>query len=137
MEKDKRYIFFLLLFVNIAILMMPVVPHHHHSNGLICMKSDLATDHCCTCPQSHHSHQDSCCSTDCITHFDSRIPSFEIDSSPNYVFVATLFTNLIIENLFRPRERRIRNAYVYRESLHGTNISRAFGLRAPPRFFNA
>ena len=33
---------------------------------------------------------------------------------------------------FLYRERRIKNYYVYRDSLHGTDIHRATPLRAPP-----
>ena len=44
-------------------------------------------------------------------------------------------TDFIIENLLRPQERQLTNEYVYRESLHGTNITRAFALRAPPYVF--
>ncbi|MFK2789638.1 DUF6769 family protein [Bacteroides fragilis] len=44
----------------------------------------------------------------------------------------SLVADLRIENLFRPQERRIKNYYAYRESLHGTAVNRAFGLRAPP-----
>ncbi len=137
MRKDKHYIFFFLLFVNILMLMTPVIPHHHHSNGLICMKPDIPQETCCS-HHNHHSHSaDTGCDAGCVTHFDSRIPSLEIDSSPNYVFVATLFTSVIIESLLRPKEKRIGREYIYQESLHGTNISRAFGLRAPPYPFTA
>lgn len=136
MRKDKRCIFFFLLFVNILMLMTPVIPHHHHSNGSICMKPDIPQETCCS--HHHHSHStDTGCDAGCVTHFDSRIPSLEIDSSPNYVFVTTLFPPFIIENLLRPKEKRIGHEYIYQESLHGTNISRAFGLRAPPYLFTA
>ena len=50
----------------------------------------------------------------------------------DYVFIATLFTDGIIEHLLKPQERRVKNYYVYRDSLHGTNIPRTTSLRAPP-----
>ena len=62
-----------------------------------------------------------------MTRFHSPIPSVHTDSGPNYVFVATLFTDMIIEHLLRPQ-----NYYIYRESLHGTKIPRTSSLRAPP-----
>ena len=63
---------------------------------------------------------------------NSPTPSVQADNNPHYLFTAILFTDFIIENLFRPQERRIKNYYAYRESLHGTAVNRAFGLRAPP-----
>lgn len=67
-----------------------------------------------------------------MTRFHSPIPSVHTDSGPNYVFVATLFTDTIIEHLLRPQERRVKNYYIYREFLHGTKIPRTSSLRAPP-----
>ena len=37
-----------------------------------------------------------------------------------------------VEHLLRPQERRVKNYYIYRESLHGTKIPRTSSLRAPP-----
>ena len=67
-----------------------------------------------------------------MTRFHSPSPSFHTDSGPDYVFIATLFTDGIIEHLLKPQERRVKNYYVYRDSLHGTNIPRTTSLRAPP-----
>ena len=67
-----------------------------------------------------------------MTRLNSPTPSVQADHSPHYLFTAILFTDLIIENLFKPQERRIKNYYAYRESLHSTVINCAFGLRAPP-----
>ena len=61
-----------------------------------------------------------------MTRFHSPIPSVHTDSGPNYVFIATLFTDVIIEHLLRPQERRVKNYYIYRESLHGTKIPPPF-----------
>lgn len=110
---------------------VPAIPHHHHANGLVCMKSDIPTNEQCP-THHHHADNDACCSDGCLTRFHSPTPSVQADNSPHYVFVATLFTDLIIENLFKPREKRVKNYYAYRETLHSTVLNRAWGLRAPP-----
>lgn len=121
----------MLFLINIVMLVAAVIPHHHHSDGIICMKHDLPVEHSCPI-HNHHSENDSCCDSECMTRFQSPIPSVQTDSGPDYVFIATLFTDVIIEHLLRPQEKRIKNFYVYRDSLHGTNIPRALSLRAPP-----
>lgn len=121
----------MLLFINIIMLVVAVIPHHHHPGGTICMKYDLPVEHACT-THNHHTENDSCCDSECMTRLHTPIPSLQTESGPDYVFITTLFTSVIIEHLFRPQEKRIKNCYVYRDSLHGTNIPRAFSLRAPP-----
>lgn len=131
MKRNKRLIVTLLLFINIIMLVAAVIPHHHHADGMICMKHDLPVDQPCT----HHHHDpqnDSCCSSECMTRFSSPVPNVHIDSEPNYLFIATLFTDVIIEHLLRPQERRVKNYYVFRNSLHSTEIPRTTSLRAPP-----
>lgn len=129
--KNKRYIVYLLFLISIVMLGVPAIPHHHHANGVICMKQDLpVNDQCPT--HHHHDGNDTCCSDGCLTRFDSPTPSIQVDNGPHYVFVATLFTDFMIENLFKPQEKRIKNYYAYRETLHGTVLNRASGLRAPP-----
>lgn len=132
-RKRKQCILALLLFVNIIMLVIPVLPHHHHPNGMICMKHDLPADN--DCPEHHHNHDsnDSCCKNECLTRFDSPRPSMHIDHGPQFILIAVLFTYDIIENLLQPQDKGLNLRYAfYRESLHGTNISRAFSLRAPP-----
>ena len=107
MKGKKRFIVTMLFIINIIMLVAAVIPHHHPAS-------------------------DSCCSSECMTRFHSPIPSVHTDSGPNYVFIATLFTDVIIEHLLRPQERRVKNYYIYRESLHGTKIPRTSSLRAPP-----
>lgn len=80
----------------------------------------------------HHPENDSCCSSECLTRFHSPIPSVQTDNGPDYVFIATLFTDVIIEHLLRPQEKRVKNYYIFRDSLHGTDTPRATSLRAPP-----
>lgn len=136
MKRKKGFIVTLLFFINIVMLVAAVIPHHHHPDGMICMKQDLPVEQ--SCPVHHHHHpvhhpeNDSCCNSECITRFHSPTPTIQTDSRPEYVFIATLFTDGIIEHLLRPQERRVKNYYVYRDSLHGTDIVRTASLRAPP-----
>ena len=133
MKGKKRIIVAMLFLINIIMLVAAVIPHHHHPNGMICMKQDLPVEQ--QCPMHPHQHQpesDPCCNSECLTHFQSPTPSIHTDNGPDYVFITTLFTNVIIEHLLRPQERRVRNYYVCRDSLHGTETPRATSLRAPP-----
>ncbi|WP_294476740.1 DUF6769 family protein [uncultured Bacteroides sp.] len=132
MKGKKRIIVTLLFFINIIMLVAAVIPHHHHPNGVICMKQDSPVEQQCPKHHHHHSANDSCCSRECMTRFYSPIPSVHTDSGPDYVFIATLFTDGIIEHLLKPREKRVKNYYIYRDSLHGTDTPRATSLRAPP-----
>lgn len=128
--KNKRHILYFLFLVSMIMLAVPAIPHHHHGNGVICMKHDVTPE--AECPTHHHSGNDNCCSDECLTRFDSPTPAGQADNGPQYIFVATLFTGFIIENLFKPQEQRIKNYYAYRESLHGTHVPRTNSLRAPP-----
>lgn len=128
--KSKRHIVYFLFLVSMIMLTVPAIPHHHHGNGVICMKHDVTPD--VTCPVHHHSGNDTCCSNGCLARFDSPTPAGQTHNGPQYVFIAILFTDFIIENLFKPQEQRIKNHYAYRESLHGTDIPRTNSLRAPP-----
>lgn len=156
MKGKKGFIVTLLFFINIIMLVAAVFPHHHHNNGVICMKQDLPVEQQCSnqdnpCSQPcnhpdhqpcnhhssnhypfHHPENDSCCSSECLTRFHSPIPSVQTDNGPDYVFIATLFTDVIIEHLLRPQEKRVKNYYIFRDSLHGTDTPRATSLRAPP-----
>lgn len=106
MKGKKRFIVTMLFFINIIMLVAAVIPHHHHPNGMICMKQDQPVEQ--QCPNHHHHPaSDSCCSSECMTRFHSP-SSVHTDSGPNYVFVATLFTDTIIEHLLRPQERRVK-----------------------------
>lgn len=107
MKGKKRIIVTLLFFINIIMLVAAVIPHHHHPNGMICMKQDLPVEQQCP-THHHHPGNDSCCSSECMTRFYSPTPSIHTDSGPDYVFIATLFTDVIIEHLLRPQEKRIK-----------------------------
>lgn len=143
MKGKKGFIVTLLFFINIIMLVAAVFPHHHHNNGVICMKQDLPVEQQCSNHQPcnhhssnhypfHHPENDSCCSSECLTRFHSPTPTVQTDNGPDYVFIATLFTDVIIEHLLRPQEKRVKNYYIFRDSLHGTDTPRATSLRAPP-----
>lgn len=131
--KKRRHIACLLLFISVVMLIVPVVPHHHHDDGSICMKSDLPAEGCC------HQHDDTCaehccCDTGCMTtHFFQQVPQSGGDNLlPDFVWVATLFTEPLLRLLLLPDVTDVRQKSVYLESLHGTFVTRAKGLRAPP-----
>ena len=128
--KQKRAIYLLLFLVSMVMLVMPVIPHHHHAKGVICLKGDLSSEQQCPI---HHQNEDACCDSGCMAHFDSSTPNAQTDSvHPQYVFVTTLFTNYLIETLLQPLESCIDRDAAYLERLHGANVLRVFGLRAPP-----
>ncbi|MBR8721470.1 hypothetical protein IX307_002688 [Bacteroides pyogenes] len=131
MIRRKRITVTILLIINIFMLVIPVIPHHHHPDKMICMKQDLSEVPGCPA-HHHHPGQDSCCDSECMTRFHSPTPARQANSGPHYLFVTTLFTHQIIERLFHPQEKQLKDYSVYRESLHGTNIARTFSLRAPP-----
>lgn len=134
--RKKRYIVYVLFVISIIMLTVPLIPHHHHADGLICMKQDTTQEAQCPTPVHHHENDDPCCNDKCPTRFSSPVPSMPTDFGPQHVFITTLFTDFIIESLLRPQERRLADEHVYRESLHGTNITRVFSLRAPPCTFS-
>ena len=129
--KTKRYIAYFLFFISMIMLIVPVIPHHHHEDGAICMKNDLPSDGC------HHQgpcNEHCCCDTGCMTtHFYQQTPSSDNSNlQPCFVWVHTLFSEPLLKLLTLPEETGIRQEFVYLESLHGTFITRATGLRAPP-----
>lgn len=130
--KTKRYIAYFLFFISMIMLIVPVIPHHHHEDGIICMKNDLPSDGCCQHqgPCSEHC----CCDTGCMTtHFFQQTPNSDNSNlHPCFVWVNKLFTEPLLKLLALPEETGIRQEFVYLESLHGTFITCATGLRAPP-----
>lgn len=131
--KRKKNITFVLIFISSIMLVIPVIPHHHHNNnGLICMKNDI-TANCCG--QQHTTDSEHCCcDTGCVTaHFfqQTHKPNNEWEH-PCFPLVITLFSEPILNLLLLPEGNRQKQEYIYLESLHGTYITRATGLRAPP-----
>lgn len=134
--RNKRYILSFLFFISILMLVMPVIPHHHHADGMVCMKKDMPTETECPAHNHHQQDNDACCNDECQARFHSPALMNHVDfGQPQHVFVAILFDDFIVHHLFKPQEQRIKRNYAYRENLHGTNITRAFGLRAPPYAF--
>lgn len=132
--KKKHAVTYLLLLVSLIMLAVPVVPHHHHaSNEQICMKNDVEAD--CAGHHSHHPpHEHCCCQTGCVTtHFVPRLPdSLAGQTDFILVWVAIVFHEFVFRQLTEADEQADKREPAYRESLHGTFIARATGLRAPP-----
>ena len=115
----KRYITFFFIFISMVMLVVPVIPHHHHNNGLICMKNDIT-------PNVRY--------PGCVTtHFFQQTPSSDNGwTHPDFPLVITLFSEPLLRLLVLPEESGQRQDCIYQESLHGTYLTRATGLRAPP-----
>ncbi|ADV45209.1 DUF6769 family protein [Bacteroides helcogenes] len=131
--KKKRYITHVLFFISMIMLTIPVIPHHHHADGLLCMKSDITED---CCEHRHNSASEHCCcGTGCVTtHFVQQSPNSSNSAwaHPNVPWVITLFFEPVFKLLVLPENDIKRQESIYLESLHGTFITRATGLRAPP-----
>ena len=132
--RTKRYITYFLFFISMIMLVVPVIPHHHHADGLICMKNDITKD-CCD-PSHSPNNEHCCCDTGCVTtQFVQQTPSTNnawthLDSQ----WIATLFIEPLSILLQLPEKNVIKQDCIYFESLHGTFITCAMGLRAPPCF---
>lgn len=117
-------------------LIVPLIPHHHHSNGIICMKDDIKDTECPYHHNHHHHNDDPCCTSDCMTNFESFVPAQQLDEvQPHYLYSIILFTEPLLRFVTQPEENSLLREHVYLESLHGTFITRAAGLRAPPYLF--
>lgn len=130
--RNKRYIAFFLILISIVMLMVPVIPHHHHSDGLICMKDDITSD---CCGQHHDAEcEHCCCDTGCVTtHFFQQTPTADNGwAHPDFPLIITLFSEAILKTLLLPERDIPKQEHIYQESLHGTYLTRATGLRAPP-----
>ena len=134
MKTKKRYIVYFLMFISMLMLVVPVIPHHHHSNGRICMKNDITPEKCCTNHQQHSCKDHCCCGTGCVTtHFFQRAPSSDDGlAGPDFPLVITLFSEPLLKLLTLPESNGYRQENIYQEKLHGTYLTRATGLRAPP-----
>ncbi|MEL5895223.1 DUF6769 family protein [Bacteroides sp. GD17] len=130
--KKRQYITLFLFFISLIMLVIPVIPHHHHADGLICMKNDVTTS---CCGHQHSNGGDHCCcDTGCMTtHFFQQTPtSNDVWLHPDTPWVVTLLFEPLSKLLILPEFDINRQDCVYLESLHGTFITRATGLRAPP-----
>ena len=139
--KPQRDITLLLLVISMLMPIIPVIPHHHHADGRICLKHDF-TETCCSThhhDEKHHSDdaaQEHRCNGDCVTmHFFEQTPGSneEIVSTPLPCEI-TLFFEPIAALLQQTDGEAVRPPLpYYKERLHGTQLMRAKGLRAPPR----
>lgn len=132
MKKEKRHIFYLLFFISIIMLVVPVIPHHHHANGAICMKQDAVPETQCPVHHQHHQDSDPCCDSECMAKLQSPVPTAQMDIIHPVQFAIILFHEPLFRLLILPQQQALRTESVYIESLHGTFITRATGLRAPP-----
>lgn len=133
MEKEKKYIVYLLFLVSIIMLAVPVFPHHHHADGLICMKNDVEP----SCCHTHHhpaGHPNCCHDKGCIaSHFVQRTPRTERQApAPRPVLLPASLIALIGQLSVSDDFYQTTSYSPYIESLHGDYIARASGLRAPP-----
>lgn len=135
--ENKWHIWSFLFVISIIMVTITAIPHHHHSDGMICMKDDIQETACPCSPESQHHHDDPCCTNECMASFNSPVPTAQNQEvQPHYLYAITLFTEPLLRLLTQPEEHIIRHYSVYIESLHGTFITRAAGLRAPPYFLS-
>ena len=142
--KNKRYIAAVLFFISILMPVIPVIPHHHHADGRFCMKNDIAADcSCCHHQGEPHQHdedgsgarQEHGCNEDCVTmHFFEQIPGSNEEITPTPLpCEITLLFKPITALLQQADDETVRPPLpYYKERLHGTQLMRAKGLRAPP-----
>ena len=134
--RNKRYIIYFMMIISMVMLVVPLIPHHHHSNGIICMKDDIKDTECPYHHNHHHHNDDPCCTDNCMANLESSVPAPQLDEvQPQYIYSITLFTEPLLRFITQSGERNVHRDYVYHESLHGTFITCAAGLRAPPYLF--
>ena len=115
MMKQKRYIVWILIVVNLIMLTAAVIPHHHHRE-ILCLQHDI--DNCKVC---------------CVTKAFCFVQQQNTNYSPvDYLPPVTLFTLADILNLLPPEEEIHIDSFAYIEFLHGTCLVSSSGLRAPP-----
>lgn len=128
----RRYITLLLLCISLLMLMVPVMPHHHHTGEAICVLNDLRCGGNLSHPASGHSH---CChNKGCITtHFFQRIPTIRqgLQSLEKQILTAG-FARFFTEPVPILVCSYSTQLPLYAESLYGTCVVQATGLRAPP-----
>ncbi len=120
MEKEKRYIVYLLFLVGIIMPVVPVFPHHHHAGGLICMKND-AVPGCC---------HDRGCIAGCFVQ-DTPRTGHRV-SVPNPVLLPVLPDTSIGQLHFSGGLCHLLPCPSCTEPLHDACANRVSGLRAPP-----
>ena len=127
----------IMLTAIIAIIVVPYIPHHHHQDSMH-FGFDLSEQTECIA----HSHEtganeDTCCHDDCLAKFDIQKPPQNFNCLPQLLVISSLFDDYLSKHLLNSSHNELSNEYHYLESLHGTNITRAFALRGPPCCFVA
>ena len=123
----------LLFLLCMLMLAVPVVPHHHHGTEAICLRNDLHT-HCAETTQHPGPHSHCCHDKGCVsTHFFQQAARKDSKSSlPRPSRMPDVLAAAICLLLSPECQEPVPACPPYLESLHGTYITRAFGLRAPP-----
>ena len=133
MPGQRSYVTVLLCMLSMLMMAVPVVPHHHHGNEAICMKNDF---HAGCAETAHHpgKHPGCCHDKGCpVTHFYQRTPRVERKIPASQPVPLPAFFLAYIRQLYADAGVPDQKDYSpYIESLHGTHIVRASGLRAPP-----
>jgi hypothetical protein len=130
MMRHKSFIlYFLFIVSSVAMVGVPAFPHHHHHDGTVCMKGDVGDD---CCEQEEQEKSGECTSSDgCIALDNSVTPSQhqELTVAPHAIilFMLPLHKLLLLADDFS-----LTYPSIYIESLHGTLVIGATGLRAPP-----
>lgn len=122
---------YVLLAASILVLLSVVIPHHHHSDGIPCYGL-------MTTEASHGDHNgEESHDCDCTGHNSAFLTSLQSHFTDGDVDLY-LFPLLVLFDYINPPGLSFYEQYVerdrafYIESLHGTWIASASGLRAPP-----
>ncbi len=135
--KSKGLLLLIMLTAIIAIIVVPSIPHHHHQ-GMIHFGFSLTEQtECISHLNENDSNTDTCCHEDCLAKFDIQKPPQSFNCLPQLLVVSLLFDDYLLKYLLNPSLNELHNEYHFLESLHGTNITRAFALRGPPCCFVA
>lgn len=132
-RKTRQNAWFLLI-VCVLMMMSAVFPHHHHCGQLLCMQDDREL--CASaCADGSHTHApENGCSEGCVTKFNVNTPQRDsiVLQSPMIV-LSDLFvlSHCLVLNSFMTESETVPPVYV--EHLHGIDIPRSGGLRAPPQ----
>lgn len=133
MKAKKRIYQYVMLVASIVMLLSVVIPHHHHSNGLPCYKS-VKTEAAHGGHGSSNSHDCGCNGHNVALYTSLLTHITDVDMGHQ------LFPLLVLFDYINPPEPAFNGQFsereqsFYIETLHGTWITSASGLRAPPSF---
>lgn len=127
--KQRKYIVWMLIVVNLIMLTAAVMPHHHHQE-ILCLQHDIDL---CGAASSQEQNESRDCKDCCVTKSFCFVQQHNVDYSPVYdLYPVTLFTLADILSLLPPEEEIHIDSFIYIEYLHGTRLIPSAGLRAPP-----